>query len=180
VLIDGNELHSSSSLRSWQSRIAHVPQHIYLSDSSFASNIAFGVHNDNIDFTRVCASAQQARIAEFIENSPNGYQTIVGERGVRLSGGQRQRIGLARAFYKNAQLLLLDEATSALDSHTEAEVMAAIEALDRKFTVIIIAHRLSTIQKCDRVAVIERGQIAACDTYSKLVKSGHIFSELKK
>jgi ATP-binding cassette subfamily B protein len=175
VLINGSELNSSSALRSWQSCIAHVPQHIYLSDSSFASNIAFGIYNENIDYARVYASAQQARIAEFIESSPNGYQTIVGERGVRLSGGQRQRIGLARALYKNAKLLLLDEATSALDTHTEAEVMDAISGLNREITVILIAHRLTTIEKCDRVVVMEGGKITGCDTYSRLMDSHPYF-----
>jgi ABC-type bacteriocin/lantibiotic exporter with double-glycine peptidase domain len=103
-----------------------------------------------------------------IEASPEGYGTVVGERGVRLSGGQRQRIGIARALYRQAELLVLDEATSALDNRTEAEVMAAIDSLDRTITVILIAHRLSTVQRCDRIVVLEQGRIAGLGTYREL------------
>jgi ABC-type multidrug transport system fused ATPase/permease subunit len=169
VLVQGEDLHTTPGLvRAWQKRVVHVPQHIYLSDASFAANIAFGVPDEQIDVQRVRQAAQQARIAEMIESSNEGYKALVGERGVRLSGGQRQRIGIARALYKRAELLVLDEATSALDNCTEAEVMAAIEALSQDITVILIAHRLSTVQNCDRIAYLEKGQILAIGTYSEL------------
>jgi ATP-binding cassette subfamily B protein len=123
-------------------------------------------------------AAEQAHIAELIESSDDGYSTLVGERGVRLSGGQRQRIGIARALYKQAQLLVLDEATSALDNRTEAEVMAAIESLDRQITVILIAHRLSTVEGCDRVVLLEQGRIAGCGRYEQLRTYHKTFQEL--
>ncbi|WP_255120235.1 ABC transporter ATP-binding protein [Synechococcus sp. Cruz CV-v-12] len=168
----GADLHATPGLlQSWQTKVAHVPQHIYLSDASFTANIAFGIPNDQIDTHRVRYAAEQARIAELIDSSPDGYATLVGERGVRLSGGQRQRIGIARALYKQAQLLVLDEATSALDNRTEAEVMEAIEELDRGLTVILIAHRLSTVRNCDRIVVLEKGCISGIGRYEELVSS---------
>ena len=127
LLVHGMNLQATAGLvAAWQQRVAYVPQSIYLSDASFAENIACGVPASQIDQHRVRQAAKQAQIAELIESSSEGYASVVGERGVRLSGGQRQRIGLARALYKQAELLVLDEATSALDNRTEAEVMQAI------------------------------------------------------
>lgn len=179
VLVHGADLQTTPGLvESWQERVAHVPQHIYLSDATFSANIAFGVPAEQIDHDRVHQAAQQARIAEVITSSSHGYETLVGERGVRLSGGQRQRIGIARALYKRAQLLVLDEATSALDNRTEAEVMAAIEALDRRLTVILIAHRLSTVRHCDRIVLLEHGRIAAVGCYQELESTSASFRSL--
>jgi ABC-type multidrug transport system fused ATPase/permease subunit len=181
VLVQGADLHATEGLAAaWRARVTHVPQQIYLSDASFAANIAFGVSPEQIDQQRVRRAAEQAHIAELITTSPEGYDTLVGERGVRLSGGQRQRIGIARALYKQAQLLVLDEATSALDNRTEAEVMAAIEALDRRLTVILIAHRLSTVRHCDRIVLLEQGRIAAIGTYQDLEASHAGFRALSK
>ena len=123
-------------------------------------------------------AAEQARITELFESSPNGYATVVGERGVRLSGGQRQRIGIARALYKQAQLLVLDEATSALDNRTEAEVMAAIDGLDRTITVVMITHRLSTVQDCDRIVLLELGRIVGLGSYRELEAGNAVFRAL--
>jgi ATP-binding cassette subfamily B protein len=162
----------------WQRRVAHVPQQIFLSDASFAANIAFGVPAEQIDHQRVWQAAEQACLAEVITASPHGYDTLVGERGVRLSGGQRQRIGIARALYKRAILLVLDEATSALDYRTEAEVMEAIEALDRKLTVILIAHRLNTVRQCDRIVLLEQGRIAAIGSYLELESTNAHFRDI--
>jgi ATP-binding cassette, subfamily B, bacterial PglK len=164
VLVDGMDLHNpahSERLAAWRAAIAHVPQSIYLADSSIAENIAFGVPRDQIDLARVQQAAEQAQIASFIEASPEGYGSFVGERGIRLSGGQRQRIGIARALYKQAQVLVLDEATSALDTATEQALMEAVNALSEELTVVMIAHRLSTVQQCDRVIRLERGRVAA-------------------
>lgn len=173
MLVNGEDLHATPGLAaSWRSRVSHVPQQIYLSDASFAANIAFGVPHDQINHQRVRDAAEQAQIAEVIASNPEGYGALVGERGVRLSGGQRQRIGIARALYKQADLLVLDEATSALDNRTEAEVMAAIDGLDRRFTVILIAHRLTTLRQSDRIVLLERGRIAAIGTYQEL-EAGH-------
>ena len=177
----GQDLQATPALvAAWQQRVAHVPQSIYLSDSSFAANIAFGVPAAQIDQRRVRQAAEQARIAELIESSSEGYATVVGERGVRLSGGQRQRIGLARALYKQAELLVLDEATSALDNRTEAEVMEAIESLDRQITVILIAHRLSTVQRCDRILLLEQRRIAGLGTYAELLAGNGAFQRLAR
>jgi ABC-type multidrug transport system fused ATPase/permease subunit len=176
VLVQGEDLHGQPGLvEAWQRCVAHVPQMIYLSDASFAANIAFGVPAERIDAERVRRAAEQARIADLIECTQHGYDTVVGERGVRLSGGQRQRIGIARALYKQAKLLVLDEATSALDNRTEAEVMAAVEALDRAVTVILIAHRLSTVERCDRIVLLEQGRIRAIGAYEELTASSAAF-----
>jgi ABC-type multidrug transport system fused ATPase/permease subunit len=181
VFVHGEDLHGSFGLvEAWQARVAHVPQHIYLSDASFAANIAFGVPDGQINLLRVRQAAEQARIAALIESSPEGYGTLVGERGVRLSGGQRQRIGIARALYRQAELLVLDEATSALDNRTEAEVMAAIDSLDRTITVILIAHRLSTVQRCDRIVVMKEGRIAGMGTYQELEDCNSVFQALAR
>jgi ATP-binding cassette, subfamily B, bacterial PglK len=154
LIIDQQPINDKSR-RSWQMHIAHVPQNIYLSDSSIEENIAFGVSKDKIDYQRVRKAAQQAQIAQLIEQWQEGYQTFVGERGVRLSGGQRQRIGVARALYKKANVLIFDEATSALDNETEREVMEAVKDLGGEITVLIIAHRLTTLKDCDKVVKLD-------------------------
>lgn len=181
ILVHGEDLYKNQDLvGAWQDRVAHVPQHIYLSDSSFASNIAFGLPFEEIDHQRVRQAAINSRIADVIQSSPEDYSTVVGERGVRLSGGQRQRIGLARALYKHAELLVLDEATSALDNRTELEVMEAVENLDRKITVIMIAHRLSTVQRCDRILFLEKGNIAGLGSYAELLESNQSFQRFAR
>lgn len=179
VLIEGLDLHETAGLvKAWQRRVAHVPQQIYLSDASFAENIAFGVPEERIDLERVRRAAQQARISELIETNPEGYDAFVGERGVRLSGGQRQRIGIARALYKQAELLVLDEATSALDNRTEAEVMESVEALDRNITIIMIAHRLSTVERCDRIVMLECGMVSGIGNIRELQEGDRGFRKL--
>ena len=164
LLVDGFDLHDpayAEFLAGWRAAVAHVPQSIYLADSSIAENIAFGVPSNAIDIERVKRAAKQAQIAGFIESKPEGYTSFVGERGIRLSGGQRQRIGIARALYKQASVIVLDEATSALDTSTEEAVMEAVEGLSRDITLIMIAHRLSTVERCDRVARLENGVVVA-------------------
>jgi ABC-type multidrug transport system fused ATPase/permease subunit len=154
--IDGIPI-THRNYRAWQSHIAHVPQAIFLADISIAENIAFGVPIEKIDMQRVKLSAEKAQIAKTIESWERKYQTLVGERGVRLSGGQRQRIGIARALYKEADLIIFDEATSALDSDTESAVMDAINAVDRKITLLIVAHRLTTLKGCNVVYRLDKG-----------------------
>lgn len=164
VLVDGVDLHDPEHperLLAWRATIAHVPQSVYIADSSITENIAFGVPRQHIDLARVKQAATQAQIASFIEYTPEGYESFVGERGIRLSGGQRQRLGIARALYKKAQVLVLDEATSALDNRTEETVMKAINTLSESLTVIMIAHRLSTVEGCDRVIRLEHGTVSA-------------------
>jgi ABC-type multidrug transport system fused ATPase/permease subunit len=164
LLVDELDLHDpahAERLAGWRASVAHVPQSIYLADSSIAENIAFGVPRHAIDLARVKLAAEQAQIAGFIESSPEGYASFAGERGIRLSGGQRQRIGIARALYKRANVLVLDEATAALDNATEQAVMEAVQGLSRELTIVMIAHRLSTVAGCDHLIRLEKGRIAA-------------------
>jgi ATP-binding cassette subfamily B protein len=158
--------------------VAHVPQQIYLSDSSLAENIAFGIPEEEIDRAQVRRAARLAQIDGFIEGLPAGYDTYVGERGIRLSGGQRQRIGIARALYKRASVIVFDEATSALDNATEREVMGAIESLGGQFTIILIAHRLSTVERCDLVVELERGRVVAQGSYGELMARSASFQRM--
>jgi len=157
ILVDGRPVDFEKQ-RAWQRTVAHVPQSIYLADTTIAENIAFGVPLNKIDLDRIRQAAQQARIADFIESRPEAYTAFVGERGVRLSGGQRQRIGIARALYKQASVLIFDEATSALDNETEQAVMQAIEGLSKDLTLFIIAHRLTTLKNCDVIVKLEGGK----------------------
>jgi ABC-type multidrug transport system fused ATPase/permease subunit len=166
--IDGQPI-TTVNHRAWQAHIAHVPQAIFLADSTIEENIAFGVHKDQIDHVRVKQAAQQAQIAEAIETWPKQYQTFVGERGIRLSGGQRQRIGIARALYKQADVLIFDEATSALDNETEQAVMEAIDCLSQDLTVFIIAHRLTTLKNCTQIMELSDGCINRTGTYQDIV-----------
>ncbi|HEX8667560.1 MAG TPA: ABC transporter ATP-binding protein [Allosphingosinicella sp.] len=169
IEIDGRVL-DRSNCGEWQREIAHVPQHLFLADASIRENIAFGADPAGIDDARVRAAAEAADIAGFIEGLPDGYDTLVGERGTRLSGGQRQRLGIARALYKRASVIFFDEATSALDSETEAAVMAAIERLDRGLTVILVAHRTSTLAFCDQIIRMEDGRIADAGSFTTVVR----------
>jgi ATP-binding cassette subfamily B protein len=168
LAVDGRPV-TGDNYRGWQKQIAHVPQVIFLADSTIAENIAFGVPKEKIDLVRVERAAQQAQIANSIENWPNRYDTFVGERGIRLSGGQRQRIGIARALYKQADVIVFDEATSALDNETEQAVMQAIEGLSHDLTLIIIAHRLTTLKNCTEIVELSDGRINRVGQYSEIV-----------
>jgi ABC-type multidrug transport system fused ATPase/permease subunit len=178
-LVDGQPL-NGNRLRAWQRSIAHVPQNIYLADTTLAANIAFGVPSDAIDLDRVQQAARQAQIADFIESSSEGYQAHVGEFGIRLSGGQRQRIGIARALYKQARVLVFDEATSALDNATEQLVMDAIEGLSSDLTILLIAHRLTTVRRCDTIVELEHGQVVAQGTYEQLLECSPSFRSMAR
>ena len=160
---------SAENHRGWQSHIAHIPQTIFLSDSTISENIAFGLHAEKIDMERVRKAAKQAQIDETIMTWDKQYQTMVGERGIRLSGGQRQRIGIARALYKEADVLIFDEATSALDTATEKAVMNEIDKISDEITVLIVAHRLTTLKSCDRIIELENGSIKREGSYSEIV-----------
>ncbi len=168
IFLDGHKM-TGSLIRAWQRNIAHVPQNIFLADSTFAENIAFGIPISSIDFDRVRLAARQAQISELIEGSPLGYLSYVGERGIRLSGGQRQRIGIARALYKKASVFIFDEATSALDNATEQSVMESIEALGDNFTVVLIAHRISTLRRCNIIFELESGRVLKTGTYEEVM-----------
>ena len=173
ILIDGNPL-TDKNRANWQAQIAHVPQAIYLSDSSIAANIAFGEAEDELDMDRVRSVARMAHIDSFIMELEQGYDTPVGERGVRLSGGQRQRIGLARALYKRSSVLILDEATSALDDATEAAIMQSIFSLGTDLTILMIAHRTSTLVGCERIVRLDSGRIVEVGTYEETIGVGRV------
>ena len=168
IEIDGQPV-TIENHRAWQAHIAHVPQDIFLADSTIEENIAFGIPKDQIDHERVRQAAQQAQIADSIDTWPKQYQTFVGERGVRLSGGQRQRIGIARALYKQADVIIFDEATSALDNETEQGVMQAIEGLSTELTILIIAHRLSTLRNCTQIVELGGCGILRTGSYQNIV-----------
>jgi ATP-binding cassette subfamily B protein len=170
--VDGKAI-TKRNVRSWQRRIAHVPQAIFLSDTTIAENIAFGIDRKDIDFDRVRDAANRAQLQDVIDKLPNKFNTIVGERGVRLSGGQRQRIGIARALYKNADILIFDEATSALDNKTEESVIKSIDALGKEITVIMIAHRVTTLKKCTKVIELADGKIANVGSYRDIINFSH-------
>jgi ABC-type multidrug transport system fused ATPase/permease subunit len=155
LLIDDVSV-TAANVAAWRPHIAHVPQDIFLSDGTVRENIAFGVPRDRIDDAAVHRAADLAQISATIGHWPQGYDTIVGERGVQLSGGQRQRIGIARALYKKADVFVFDEATSALDTATEEAVMQAIERMDERITILVIAHRLTTLRNCDRIVELGR------------------------
>jgi len=147
VTIDGVTL-NRKKIRSWQSNIAHVPQHIYLFDSTIRDNIAYGVSKEDVNVNRVKQAAEDACISNSIESWSGRYDTMVGENGIKLSGGQRQRIGIARALYKRSNVIVLDEATSAIDQDTEEQIMKAIYGIDKSVTIFMIAHRLGTLERC--------------------------------
>jgi ABC-type multidrug transport system fused ATPase/permease subunit len=151
VLIDGQPL-TPELIPSWQATIGYVPQELFLIDDTIARNIALGVPDNEIDNARLREVCAMAQILDFIETElRDGFQTTVGERGIRLSGGERQRLGLARALYQKPSLLLLDEATSALDTATEAKLIEALRNLSGKLTIVTVAHRLSTLANCDKL-----------------------------
>lgn len=157
IEIDGTDI--ATSMRKWQKQIGYVPQTIYLTDDTIAANIAFGIAKDEIDTNALQNAVDIAQLNQFVNELPDGINSIVGERGVRISGGQRQRIGIARALYHNPEVLILDEATSALDVETEKWVMQAINELQHNKTIIIITHRLSTVENCDLVYKLEKGRL---------------------
>jgi ABC-type multidrug transport system fused ATPase/permease subunit len=162
ILIDDTPLTDEETIRRWQARIGYVAQHIFLADDTIAANIAFGQRVGEIDRAEVERAARMAQFHDFIVNAlPEGYETQIGERGVRLSGGERQRLGLARALYGNPAVLVLDEAMSALDDETEAMVMKVLDAIGRDVTIIAIAHRISTIRRSDLIFRMEEGRLAA-------------------
>jgi ATP-binding cassette, subfamily B, bacterial PglK len=168
INVDGESI-TIKNRRAWQTHIAHVPQDIFLADSSIAENIAFGVRKSQVDLERVRVAARKAQIEDMINSWSEGYNTVVGERGVRLSGGQRQRIGIARALYKQADVIIFDEATSALDAETEQAVMNSIETLSEDLTVLIIAHRITTLKNCSKIVQLRDGHVDRVCSYQEMI-----------
>lgn len=177
IAVDGVSL-TEANERAWRQRVGYVPQNVFLTNASAAHNIALGIPADQIDDAAVKRAAQMAQAEEFISQLPDGYDTIVGERGVKLSGGQRQRLGIARALYHNPDVLVFDEATSALDGMTEDAVMQAVQSLSAERTMILIAHRLRTVQACNRIVMLEAGRVVADGSYEELMQSSAAFQQL--
>jgi ABC-type multidrug transport system fused ATPase/permease subunit len=175
IRVDGVPI-TAANRRAWQDNIGYVPQQIFLTDASVSANIAFGLPPEKIDQAAVERAARVAELHDFVtQELPQGYDTAVGERGVRLSGGQRQRIGIARALYHDPDVLILDEATSALDNLTERAVMDAVKNLGHAKTIVLIAHRLTTVRDCDTIFMLERGRLVAQGSYDELLESSHKF-----
>jgi subfamily B ATP-binding cassette protein MsbA len=178
IRIDGHPI-NDIRLDSLRSNIALVSQEVVLFNDTVAANIAYGLRSSaGIDEIR--AAAKAAHALEFIESMPQGFDTQIGEKGVKLSGGQRQRLAIARAILKNAPILILDEATSALDSESERNVQAALETLMQGRTTIVIAHRLSTIENADRIVVLQQGQVVETGTHHDLLAHEGIYAQLHR
>jgi len=169
------------NVRSWQRNLGYVPQQIYLSDDTIAANIAFGIRAKDIDRAAVERAATMASVHDFIVSElPLGYDTVVGERGVRLSGGQRQRLGIARALYHDPAVLVFDEATSALDGVTEESIFQAVSALGKSKTIVMIAHRITTVRDCDVIYLLEKGRVVASGTFEHLLETSATFRAMAK
>ena len=178
--VDG-EIITQAKVRAWQRLIGYVPQQIFLMDDTIAGNIAFGLPETERDIAEIERAARTAGLHQFVMDAlPKGYQTMIGEGGVKLSGGQRQRIGIARALYRDPDVLILDEATNALDGLTERAVMDAIHKLSHTKTIIIIAHRLSTVKDCDQVFFINEGRLQHQGTFQTLIDESEEFARLAK
>jgi len=178
VIIDQTRI-TEQTAPAWQIHTGYVPQQIFLTDDTVACNIAFGVNPDDIDHEALTEAARMAHIYKFVtEELPDGFNTIVGERGIRLSGGQRQRIAIARALYHKPELLVFDEATNALDGATEAIIQQSVRELAGTKTLLIIAHRLNTVKVCDLIHVLEHGRIIASGNYEELMKGCDVFRRM--
>ena len=176
ITVDGRDIRSA--LRSWQRHIGYVPQEPFLLDDTLRRNVAFGIADAEIDDRRVESALRLAQLVDVVTTLPDRLDTLLGERGTRLSGGQRQRVAIARALYHEPEVLVFDEATSALDSPTERELIAALEALHGVKTLVVIAHRLTTVRRCDRLAVLRDGRVAAIGSYDELLARDAGFREL--
>jgi ATP-binding cassette, subfamily B, bacterial PglK len=167
ICVDGTSIYPD--LKVWQNLVGYIPQSIFLMDDTLERNIAFGVPDEQIDYEKLARAIRSAQLEELVEQLPDGLKTYMGERGTRLSGGQRQRVGIARALYHEREILVLDEATAALDNETERLVTEAIQTLAGTKTIIIIAHRLTTVKHCDRIYLMDKGEIVKVGSYEEVV-----------
>ncbi len=173
IKVDGTSIYSDMS--GWRKLLGYVPQSIYLIDGTISENVAFGINKSEIDTHQLLQALEMAQLTSFIEELPEGLETVVGDKGVKLSGGQRQRIGIARVLYHNPEILVLDEATSALDAETEESVTEAIYAIGKNKTMILIAHRLCTLKNCDRLILLDKGKVVDSGTYDELYAKNEWF-----
>lgn len=178
IEVDGLRI-GKHNFKSWSRILGYVPQSIYLVDDTLVANIALGIEPEAVNMSLVEEAARKANLYEFIVNElPDGFNTLIGEHGMRLSGGQRQRIAVARALYRRPKVLVLDEATSALDNIAESEVMKALNNLRGDVTVLLIAHRLSTVKHCDKIFFLEKGKVVCSGTFDELMSSERKFQEM--
>ena len=177
ITLDGTDVRELR-LRDLRSNIALVSQDVYLFHGTIAENIAYGLHESEIDHERVRSAAALARLHDFVESLPEGYDSLVGERGIKLSGGQRQRLSIARAILKDAPVMIFDEATSSVDTETEREIQANLDELTRGRTAVVIAHRLSTIRNADRILVMADGTIAEEGRHDELLAQNGVYADL--
>lgn len=175
VMLDGKDIRDIT-IKSLRNNISLVSQDVFLFNGTIYDNIAFG--NPKASREEIIKAATTARVSDFVDKMPDGYETVIGERGVRLSGGQKQRIAIARAVLKDSPVLILDEATSAVDNETEALIQQAIDELSKTRTVVVIAHRLSTVMKADNIIVLEKGKIAEQGNHNELLALGGIYAKL--
>jgi ATP-binding cassette subfamily C protein len=176
ITVDGRDI--ASAMRSWRRHIGYVPQEPFILDDTLRRNVAFGVADREVDDRRVTAALRLAQLGDVVTTLPRGLDTMLGERGTRLSGGQKQRVAIARALYHEPEVLVFDEATSALDTPTERELIAALEALRGVKTLVVIAHRLTTVRRCDRLALLRDGRLAAVGPYEELLARDAGFREM--
>lgn len=175
ITVDGVDIRKN--INGWQRKLGYIPQNIYICDDSIKKNIAFGVEEDKIDIARLAEVIKMAQLDNFIEQLPQGADTVVGEHGARISGGERQRIGIARALYHQPEILIMDEATASLDNLTERAFMDAVNAISGKITIIIIAHRLTTLQGCDMIHFMQNNTIDS-GSFKQLLQKNAMFRQM--
>lgn len=177
VKVDGTVL-DDKKRAAWRRNIGYVPQEIFLSDDTVSANIGLGINPKELDKAAIERAARAAQIHDFIQELPQGYQSVLGERGAAMSGGQRQRIGIARALYQSPQLLIFDEATSALDEATQRKVLDSLQEVSRDLTVLVIAHRLEAVRTCDVICLLEGGKLVAQGSFDELLAHSAEFQAL--
>jgi ATP-binding cassette subfamily B protein len=175
ITIDGQDI-AQVQQATLRAAIGIVPQDTVLFNDTIGYNIAYG--REDAGPEEIASAARGAAIAGFIQSLPEGFDTRVGERGLKLSGGEKQRVAIARTLVKNPPILILDEATSALDSRTEADIQATLEAIEHGRTTIVIAHRLSTVVHADRIIVLEAGRVAEQGTHAELLRKDGLYAEM--
>jgi ATP-binding cassette, subfamily B, bacterial PglK len=168
IKYNGDKL--NKKIHEWQSQVAYLPQEVFITDDSLKNNIALGVKTSDIDEKLLINAILKSKLSELVDSWPNGFNTSLGDGGLRLSGGQKQRVALARAFYHKRNILIMDESTSSLDGQTESEIINEIKLLKNSKTIIIIAHRVSTLEDCEQIVVIEKGRIEKMQTYDEFIK----------